>query len=40
VQSISEFNFKERGWYKDAKEADGKIIYTKPYEDAITGKKL
>ena len=40
TQSINEFNFKERGWYKDAKEASGKIIYTKPYKDTITGKQV
>ncbi|BCZ49199.1 methyl-accepting chemotaxis protein [Clostridium gelidum] len=40
TQSIEEFNFKERGWYKDAKEAGGKIIYTEPYKDSITGKQV
>ena len=40
VQTVAEFNYKERGWYKDAKESGGKIIYTKPYKDAVTGKQV
>lgn len=37
IKTIDEFNFKERDWYKQAKEAKGKIIYTEPYKDAKTG---
>jgi len=40
IQTVSEFNYKERSWYKDAKESGGKIIYTKPYKDAVTGKQV
>lgn len=40
VQSLGEFNFKERDWYKTGREANGKILYTKPYEDSITGKQV
>lgn len=40
VQSLEEFNFKDRDWYKTGKEANGKILYTKPYEDSITGKQV
>lgn len=40
IQTLAEFNYKDRGWYKDAKESGGKIIYTKPYKDAVTGKQV
>lgn len=40
VMTINEFNYKEREWYKKAKEADGKVVYIKPYKDSVTGKQV
>jgi methyl-accepting chemotaxis protein len=40
VMSIKDFNYKERDWYKEAKEADGKVVYIKPYKDTVTGKQV
>lgn len=36
-EAIREVNPKEHGWYQEAVEADGQIIWTEPYEDAHTG---
>ncbi|GKX65044.1 methyl-accepting chemotaxis protein [Inconstantimicrobium mannanitabidum] len=40
VMNIKDFNFKERDWYKLAKEANGKVIFTKPFKDNVTGKQI
>ncbi|AQR98686.1 methyl-accepting chemotaxis protein McpC [Clostridium saccharobutylicum] len=40
VMTINDLNYKERVWYKEAKEANGKVTYTKPYKDAKTGKQV
>lgn len=40
VMDIKDFNFKERDWYKLAKEANGKVIFTKPFKDNVTGKQI
>lgn len=40
VLNLKDFNYKEREWYKKAKEANGKAIYIKPYKDAVTGKQV
>lgn len=40
VLNIKDFNYKEREWYIKAKEANGKVIYVKPYKDSVTGKQV
>jgi methyl-accepting chemotaxis protein len=40
IMTIHEFNYKEREWYKQAKEANGKVVYIKPYKDSVTGKQV
>ncbi|MFT8351403.1 methyl-accepting chemotaxis protein [Clostridium saccharoperbutylacetonicum] len=40
VLTLKDLNYKEREWYKEAKEANGKLIYIKPYKDAVSGKKV
>ncbi|AWK50157.1 methyl-accepting chemotaxis protein [Clostridium beijerinckii] len=40
VMTTSDLNYKDREWYKKAKEADGKVIYIKPYKDSVTGKQV
>lgn len=40
VMGIKDFNYKEREWYKKAKEANGKVEYIKPYTDSVTGKQV
>ncbi|WP_270566919.1 methyl-accepting chemotaxis protein [Clostridium beijerinckii] len=40
TMNINDFNYKEREWYKKAKEADGKVVYIKPYKDSVTGKQV
>lgn len=40
VMSINDFNYKEREWYKKAKEANGKTEFIKPYTDTVTGKQV
>lgn len=40
VMTINDLNYKEREWYKKAKEADGKVIYIEPYKDSVTGKQV
>ena len=40
VLTINDLNYKEREWYKKAKEANGKTIYIKPYKDSVTGKQV
>lgn len=40
VMTIKDLNYKDREWYKKAKDADGKIIYIKPYKDSVTGKQV
>lgn len=37
VLTITDLNYKEREWYTEAKEANGKIVYIKPYKDIGTG---
>ena len=40
VMTTSDLNYKDREWYKKAKEADGKVIYIEPYKDSVTGKQV
>ena len=40
ILNISDFNYKEREWYKKAKDANGQVIYIKPYEDSVTGEQV
>ncbi|WP_160687588.1 methyl-accepting chemotaxis protein [Clostridium sp. C2-6-12] len=40
VLSLKDFNYKEREWYVEAKKANGKVIYIKPYTDKVTGKQV
>ncbi len=40
VLTINDLNYKDREWYKKAKEANGKAIYIKPYKDSVTGKQV
>lgn len=40
VMTIDDFNYKDREWYKKAKDADGKVVYVEPYKDSVTGKKV
>ncbi|MDR3596148.1 methyl-accepting chemotaxis protein [Clostridium sp.] len=40
VLTLNDLNYKEREWYKKAKDANGKAIYIKPYKDAVTGKQV
>ncbi|WP_123053877.1 methyl-accepting chemotaxis protein [Clostridium sp. JN-1] len=40
VQLPKGYDPTERQWYKDTMNANGKIIITKPYKDAITGKMV
>ncbi|MEI3599398.1 MULTISPECIES: methyl-accepting chemotaxis protein [unclassified Oceanobacillus] len=35
--AIKDINPKDRGWYVEAVERDGGIIWTEPYEDALSG---
>jgi methyl-accepting chemotaxis protein len=35
VLTLKDLNYKEREWYKKAKEANGRLIYIKPYKDAV-----
>lgn len=34
------YNFSETGWYQQALEADGEVIYTDAYTDVITGRNI
>lgn len=36
----SDFNAKERSWYKDAVEAEEDVVWTKPYTDAASGETI
>lgn len=38
VKSINDFKYTDRPWYKDAKGANGRTIFTTPSEDKETGK--
>lgn len=40
ILSLKDFNYKEREWYIKAKEANGKVIYIKPYKDKVTGQQV
>jgi len=40
VLTTNDLNYKDREWYKKAKEADGKVIYIEPYKDSVTGKQV
>ena len=40
VLNIKDFNYKERDWYINAKEANGKPVYIKPYKDKVTGQQV
>lgn len=40
VLGLKDFNYKEREWYIKAKEANGKVIYIKPYKDKVSGKQV
>ena len=40
VLNINDFNYKEREWYINAKEANGKAVYIKPYKDKVTGEQV
>lgn len=35
-----DYDYSQKEWYTDALEADGKIVFTDVYVDAITGKRL
>lgn len=35
-----DYDYSQKEWYTDALEADGKIVFTDVYGDAITGKRL
>lgn len=35
-----DYNVKDRSWYKDAVEAEGKFVWTEPYADAATGETV
>lgn len=35
--AVKDLNAKEREWYQNAVAAEGEIIWTEPYEDALTG---
>lgn len=39
-QGDEEYDYENTEWYQKALEADGDIIFTNAYEDAITGKQL
>jgi len=39
ILPLSEFNYKERGWYKQALQ-DKNVIYTKPLTDAVTKQQV
>lgn len=36
-EAIKEVNPKDRAWYQDAIAAEGTIVWTEPYQDALTG---
>jgi len=40
VMTINDLNYKDREWYKKAKDADGKVVYIEPYKDSVTGKQV
>lgn len=40
ILNISDFNYKEREWYKKAKDANGQVVYIKPYKDSVTGEQV
>lgn len=40
VLTTNDLNYKDREWYKEAKEANGKVVYIKPYKDSVTGKQV
>jgi len=40
ILNIKDFNYKEREWYIKAKEANGKAVYIKPYQDKVTGQQV
>lgn len=40
VLTTKDLNYIDREWYKKAKEADGKVVYIKPYKDSVTGKQV
>ena len=40
VLSLKDLNYKEREWYIKAKEANGEVIYIKPYKDKVSGKQV
>lgn len=40
VLTLNDLNFKEREWYVKAKAANGKMVYIKPYKDAVSGKQV
>jgi len=40
VELPSDFNHKERDWYKEAIKNKGKVFYTSPYVDVATGQTV
>lgn len=40
VELPSDFNHKERDWYKEAIKNKGKVVYTSPYVDVATGQTV
>lgn len=40
ITDESEISFKDKEWYKNAKDSKGKIVYIKPYVDEVTGKSV
>lgn len=40
LKLAKDYDANERDWYKAAKAANGQIVVTDPYEDAITGKQI
>ncbi|MFC0301992.1 methyl-accepting chemotaxis protein [Virgibacillus soli] len=40
TKAAHDFNAKERLWYQDATQANGKVVWSEPYSDAGTGKTV